>query len=392
LELAGKSPKLIRVTTVPMALKVLLPGQMRFMKQNGFDVIMISADGREREEAIQNEGCPHIIVNMTRKITPFHDLIAFLKLVHLFKKHRPDIVHSHTPKAGLLAMLAAKVTRVPLRIHTVAGLRFMTSKGFTRSVLIKMEKLTARSATHIWPNSHSLLNYIKKNKLVNEKKMEVIGHGSSNGINLQRYSVSSLKAEKINEIKKLVNYDEKLIYLVSVGRIVKDKGIDELLKVFTRIHQKNNLLRLILVGVFEEHLDPISPDGRNILLKHPAIIHIDWNDTVEYFMHISYLLVHPSHREGFPNVLLQAGAMECPVVCSRIEGNVDVVDHEINGLVFESQNENALEEKLNQALAQPAVMRNYSAKLRLKIEQYFDQRYVHEQLKKRYLQLLEMEG
>ena len=381
-------PKLIRITTVPMALRYLLPGQMKYMKEQGFDVIMVSADGKEREEAIRNEGCPHIIVNMTRKITPFHDFFSFLKLVQLFKKHRPDIVHSHTPKAGLLAMLAAKMTGVSLRIHTIAGLRFMTSAGFTRNILVKMEKLTARAATHVWPNSNSLLKYIKEHKLVEGKKLEVIGHGSSNGINLQRYSMSSLKPERVREIKNLVNYDDKLIYLVSVGRIVKDKGIDELLKVFTRLYEKNNRLRLVLVGIFEEHLDPITQDAREILIKHPAIIHIDWNDTVEYFMHIAYLLVHPSHREGFPNVLLQAGAMECPVVCSRIEGNVDIVDHEVNGLVFESQNENDLEEKLNYALAQPTLMRNYSAKLRLKIEQHFDQQFVHEQLKAKYLQLL----
>jgi glycosyltransferase involved in cell wall biosynthesis len=371
-----------------MALKVLLPGQMRYMKENGFEVIMISSDGKEREDVIRNEKCPHIIVSMTRKITPLRDMLAFFTLVRLFKKYKPDIVHSHTPKAGLLAMLAARFAGVPFRIHTIAGLRFMTSKGITRNILVKMEKLTGRSATHVWPNSYSLLNYIKKNSLVSDNKLQVIGHGSSNGIDLQRYSVSSLRKEKLQEIKDLLRYDEKLIYLLSVGRIVKDKGIDELLKVFTRLYEKNNRLRLVLVGVFEEHLDPISPDGKKILMSHPAIIHIDWNDAVEYFMNVSYLLVHPSHREGFPNVLLQAGAMECPIVCSRIEGNIDLVDHEENGLVFEPQDEHDLEEKIEMALAKPAIIRDYSAKLRLKIEQYFDQPFVHGQLRNKYLELL----
>src|SRR5678809_968613 len=120
-------PKLIRVTTVPMALKHLLSGQMRYMKESGFDVIMVSADGKEREDILKNEGCPHVIIPMTRQITPFADLRSLWRLYNFFKREKPDIVHSHTPKAGLLSMFAAKLSGVKIRIHTIAGLRFMTS-------------------------------------------------------------------------------------------------------------------------------------------------------------------------------------------------------------------------------------------------------------------------
>ena len=157
--------KIIRVTTVPMALKVLLRGQMRYMKKAGFEVIMVSADGIERNDVMQYEGCPHHIIPMTRKITPFADALSFWKLYRLLKKEKPDIVHSHTPKAGLLAMLAAKYAGVKIRIHTVAGLRFMTASGFTRTILTRMEKITAHAATHVWPNSLSLLKYVKQHNL-----------------------------------------------------------------------------------------------------------------------------------------------------------------------------------------------------------------------------------
>ena len=310
-------PKLIRITTVPMALKHLLAGQMKYMSQHGFTVIMVSTDGKERQDVIKNEGCDHVIIPMTRKITPFADIKSLWLLYRFLKKEKPDIVHSHTPKAGLLAMLAAKFAGIKIRIHTIAGLRFMTSTGITRTVLIWMEKITAGAATYVWPNSFSLLSYISRNKLVKQSKMQVIGHGSTNGINLQRFSASSLKDEKLEEIKKLINYNDELIFLLCVGRVVKDKGIEELLKAFKNLYTENEKLRLVLLGSSEEDLDPLDDETRTILSTHPGIIHISWNDAVEYFMQIADMLVHPSYREGFPNVLLQAGAMNCPVLCSR---------------------------------------------------------------------------
>src|SRR5688572_2841205 len=321
-------PKLIRITTAPISLKVLLAGQMRFMNENGFDVLMVSSEGPQLSDVLRNEQCRHEVIPMTRMMTPFKDVQCLWQLYRLFKREKPDIVHSHTPKAGLLAMMAAKFAGVKIRVHTIAGLRFMTSKGTTRKVLVAMEKLTAKSATHVWPNSNSLLEYIREHKLAKPSKLEVISKGSSNGINLDRFSASALKEEKLNEIKKLINYDEKLIYFLSVGRIVHDKGIEELLCAFIEVYKKNDRVRMIFVGSFEDEVDPVSDEAKEIMRTHPGVIQAGWNDAVEYFMHLSYALVHPSHREGFPNVLLQAGALYCPVICSRIEGNVDIVDHQ----------------------------------------------------------------
>jgi glycosyltransferase involved in cell wall biosynthesis len=381
-------PKLIRITTAPLSLKYLLPGQMRYMNEHGFEVIMASSDGPEREEVIRNEGCRHQLVPMTRKMTPFADLRALWALYKFFKKEKPDIVHSHTPKAGLLSMLAAKMAGVKIRIHTIAGLRFMTSKGVTRKILVRMEKLTARAATQVWPNSFSLRDYITNNKLVKAAKLEVISLGSSNGINLKRFSPGNLKESKLTEIKALMKYDERLVYFLSVGRIVQDKGIDELLNAFVHVHAINPQTRLVLVGAFEDELDPISNGAREILKTHPGIIQAGWNDGVEYFMHLSNILVHASHREGFPNVLLQAGAMYCPIICSRIEGNIDIVENEKTGLLFDVRNEEQLRQKLEFALSNPGLMKKFAADLRHKIEQHFDQPIIHQELHRRYLELL----
>jgi len=381
-------PKLIRITTAPISLNVLLSGQMKYMNENGFEVIMVSSDGKELERVKQNEGCRHHIIPMTRRMTPLGDLRCLWLLYRFFKKEKPDIVHSHTPKAGLLSMLAAKFAGVKIRIHTIAGLRFVTSKGFGRKLLIAMEKLTGKAATHVWPNSFSLEKYIKENKLVNPNKLEVIGWGSSNGINLSRYSAAALKEEKLQETKKLIQYDSSLNYFLSVGRIVHDKGMDELLNAFVRLHEINPNARLILVGAFEDEVDPVSEKARQLIKSHPAVIMAGWSDAVEYFMHLSFALVHPSHREGFPNVLLQAGAMLCPIICSRIEGNIDIVEHEKTGLIFEVKNEEELFLRMKYALENSTVLQQYARVLCHNIEQHFDQPIIHNLLRKKYLELL----
>ena len=381
-------PKLIRITTAPISLNVLLRGQMRYMNENGFEVVMVSSDGTELETVRANEQCRHHIIPMTRRMTPFGDLRCLWLLYRFFKKEKPDIVHSHTPKAGLLAMLAARFAGVKIRIHTIAGLRFVTTKGISRKVLIAMEKLTGKAATHVWPNSFSLERYVKKNKLVSDKKLEVIGHGSSNGVSLLRYSTQALKADKLEEIKKLIKYDPSLKYFLSVGRIVHDKGMDELLNAFVRIHSANPDTRLVLVGAFEDYVDPVSDKARQLIQTHPAVIMAGWSDAVEYFMHLSFALVHPSHREGFPNVLLQAGAMSCPIICSRIDGNIDIVEHSSTGLIFEVKNEEELFQQMQYALDNPLVLQQYAKTLRHHIEQHFDQPQVHSLLRKKYLELL----
>jgi len=381
-------PKLIRITTAPISLNVLLRGQMRYMNENGFEVVMVSSDGTELETVRANEQCRHHIVPMTRRMTPFGDLRCLWLLYRFFKKEKPDIVHSHTPKAGLLAMLAARFAGVKIRIHTIAGLRFVTTKGISRSVLIAMEKLTGKAATHVWPNSFSLERYVKKNKLVNDKKLEVIGHGSSNGVSLLRYSTQSLKEDKLEEIKQLIKYNPSLKYFLSVGRIVHDKGMDELLNAFVRIHSANPDTRLVLVGAFEDYVDPVSDKARQLIQTHPAVIMAGWSDAVEYFMHLSFALVHPSHREGFPNVLLQAGAMSCPIICSRIDGNIDIVEHSSTGLIFEVKNEEELFQQMQYALNNPLVLQQYAKTLHQHIEQHFDQPQVHSMLRKKYLELL----
>ena len=338
--------KLIRITTVPMALRYLLPGQMQFMKQNGFEVLMISADGPELKDVIKNEECRHIIVPMTRKITPLQDLKCLIQLIKIFKKEKPDIVHSHTPKAGLLGMLAAKICGVKIRVHTVAGMPLMVEKGFKLQLLKFIEKLTYSAANYVWPNSKSLYNYIVENKFTSPAKLTIIGKGSTNGINTQRFCKEAINENSLQEIKSSINYSTQHTYLLCIGRLVADKGIVELVNVFLSLQKKYTALKLILVGDYEQELDPLPEKLMQQIKTNANIIHIKWTQQVEYFMHIANYFVFPSHREGFPNVLLQAGAMELPIICSRIAGNIDIVQHKQTGLLFECGNQQQMEEQI----------------------------------------------
>jgi glycosyltransferase involved in cell wall biosynthesis len=346
-----------------MALRYLLPGQMQFMQQNGFDVLMISADGPELNEVIVNEGCRHMVVPMTRKITPLQDLKCLIQLIRIIKKEKPDIVHSHTPKAGLLGMLAAKFCGIKIRIHTVAGMPLMVEKGFKLKLLSFIEKLTYWAANEVWPNSNSLYSYIEKHGFTSVKKLRIISKGSTNGINISRFNQNVLDEKIIQQVKASIQYDNNFTYLLCIGRLVADKGIVELVQVFTAIQKQQPQVKLIVVGDFESSLDPLPEATLQAIQEHPAIIHIKWTQQVEYFMHIANLFVFPSHREGFPNVLLQAGAMQLPIVCSQIPGNIDIVTHQQTGLIFERANEAMMQEQIEYALTHRQQMTEMAGQL-----------------------------
>jgi glycosyltransferase involved in cell wall biosynthesis len=355
--------KLIRITTVPMALRYLLPGQMQFMKENGFEVIMVSADGAELQDVIQNEQCRHIIVPMTRKITPVQDFKCLIRLIRIFKQEKPDIVHTHTPKAGLLGMWAAKLSGVKIRIHTVAGMPLMVEKGFKLRLLTFIEKLTYKAANHVWPNSGSLYNYIVEHKFTTVKKLKIIGKGSTNGINTNRFNKNVLDEKVIQDVKASINFSAEAVYLLCIGRLVADKGIVELVNVFSLLQKKHDNLKLILTGDFENELDPLPAAILQQIKTNPDIIHITWTQQVEYYMHIATYFVFPSHREGFPNVLLQAGAMQLPIICSRITGNADIVTDQQTGLIFEKANEQHMEKQIEYAINNPQQMQQMALNL-----------------------------
>ncbi|HMP98379.1 MAG TPA: glycosyltransferase, partial [Cyclobacteriaceae bacterium] len=221
--------KLIRITTVPMSLQYLLGGQLNFMQAHGFEVLAISADGKERE-AILTSGIRHQVIPFTRRITPLQDLLCLWQLIKVFSKEKPDIVHTHTPKAGLLGMLAAFFCRVPVRLHTVAGLPLMEAGGLKRSLLALTEKITYAAAHQVYPNSKGLQNFIQSAFKLNSSKMKMIANGSSNGIDTTYFTAHDALRTAAKAIRIQNGVPAHACVFLFIGRVVRDKGIHELLQ------------------------------------------------------------------------------------------------------------------------------------------------------------------
>ena len=342
--------KLIRITTVPISFKVLLKGQLRFMASNGFDVKGVSSEGEELKEVRENEGIMMEAINMSRKITPFQDLKSLWEMWNFLRKEKPQIVHTHTPKAGIIGMLAARLAGVPHRLHTVAGLPLMEATGTKRKILNFVEKLTYSSATRVYPNSKGLYDFILQNNFTQSNKLKIIANGSSNGINTTFFSPEQVSETEKAALREKLNIQPDDFVFVFVGRIVSDKGINELIKAFSELQtaENNELtgIKLLLVGGLESDLDPLNPETLAEINQNKDIISAGFQQDVRPFFAISDALAFPSYREGFPNVVMQAGAMGLPSIVSDINGCNEIIVEGENGLIIPSKNVEKLKEKM----------------------------------------------
>lgn len=342
--------KLIRITTVPISFKVLLKGQLRFMASNGFDVKGVSSEGEELKEVRENEGIVMEAINMSRKITPFQDLKSFWEMWNFLRKEKPQIVHTHTPKAGIIGMLAARLAGVPYRLHTVAGLPLIEATGTKRKILNFVEKLTYSSATRVYPNSKGLYDFILQNNFTQSNKLKIIANGSSNGINTTFFNPAQVSEIEKVALREKLNIQPDDFVFVFVGRIVSDKGINELIKAFSELQtaENNELtgIKLLLVGGLESDLDPLNPETLAEINQNKDIISAGFQQDVRPFFAISDALAFPSYREGFPNVVMQAGAMGLPSIVSDINGCNEIIVEGENGLIIPSKNVEKLKEKM----------------------------------------------
>lgn len=365
-------PRLVRMTTVPVSLQFLLRGQMRFMKEHGFDVTMLSSDGPEVGPLMEQEGCPHISVTLTRKITPWQDMLSLIRLVRVFRRLRPDIVHTHTPKAGLIGMWAAMLAGVPVRLHTIAGLPWMESTGLMRFILKTVEKLTALPAHRVYPNSKALLQYLHTQGIA-RNKMQVLGGGSSNGINSRFFSRSPELEQAATALKNQAGLKNGGLVWIFIGRLVRDKGLGELLDAFSSIHSRYPNDQLWLLGNEEQDLDPLDDHHRKLLHEHPAVRCWGFQPDVRPYLAAAEVLVFPSYREGFPNVPMQAGAMGCALILSDINGCNEIVDHGTNGLLVPVKQKQALEQAMQELRSNEQLRRTLASAIREKIVKRFDQ-------------------
>ena len=385
--------KLIRITTVPLSLKVLLKAQLRFMASNGFDVKGVSSEGEELKEVVENEGIVMKAINMSRKITPFQDLKSLWEMWNFLRKEKPQIVHTHTPKAGIIGMLAARLAGVPHRLHTVAGLPLMEATGIKRKILNFVEKLTYSSATRVYPNSKGLYDFILQNNFTQSNKLKIIGNGSSNGINTTFFSPEQVSETERVELREKLNIQPDDFVFVFVGRIVSDKGINELIKAFSQLQtaENNELtgIKLLLVGGLESDLDPLNPETLAEINQNKDIISVGFQQDVRPFFAISDALAFPSYREGFPNVVMQAGAMGLPSIVSDINGCNEIIVEGENGLIIPPKNVEKLKEKMLTLAKDKNLYTKLKKNSRRMIESRYEQSVVWNALLEEYEGLLQ---
>lgn len=326
--------KIFRTSTVPISLNVLLKGQLKFLNQY-FEIVCVSGEGKDLDEMKEREGVETFPIEMERKISPFKDFISLIKLYFLFLKEKPQIVHSITPKAGLLTMLAGKMAGVPIRMHTFTGLIFPTKKGFVQKLLIKTDQLLCWSATNIYPEGKGVKEDLIKYKITS-KYLKVLANGNVNGIDLDFFSKNKINLTEQNTLKNELNIHNNDFVFIFVGRLVSDKGINELIEAFSNIKESN--VKLILVGPLESELDPLLPQTLIEITNNQNIISVGFQKDVRPYLALANVFVFPSYREGFPNVVMQAGAMELPSIVSDINGCNEIIIEGVNGTIIPAKN------------------------------------------------------
>ena len=368
--------KIIRISTVPLSLDLLLKGQLKKLSES-YEVIAVSSPGEGLKVVAQREGVQTRAISMERRISPFKDIISLFNLIQLFRKEKPWMVHSLTPKAGLLAMTAAWLCRIPVRIHLFTGLVFPTTKGFKKRILIITDKITCLFATHIQPEGKGVQqDLIRYN--ITKKPLNIIGNGNINGIDLSYFNRSLDVMKEANKIRK-----EDLTTFCFVGRLVGDKGIRELIESFQLLYNENKNVRLLLIGSEEPEYDPLPSKILEIIKQHPAINWEGWQSYIRPYLAASDVFVFPSYREGFPNVVIQAGAMELPCIVTNINGCNEIIKNGINGIIIPSKDIDALYQSMK-ITSDSKIRQTMASNARNMIAERYEQQYVWRKLEEWY--------
>lgn len=373
--------KIIRAATVPESLATFCRGLLAELSQDDYEVIAVSSPGEAMHEIHEHEGVRTIAIPMERHISPVRDLKSLWDLIKVFHREKPTIVHSMTPKAGLLCMIAAWCTRVPIRVHTFTGLVFPTATGLMQKLLILTDRITCACATHIVPEGEGVKQDLIDYRIT-RKPLIVLGHGNVRGIDLSHYD-PELAIVK-SEAAKLIRPD--VFTFIFIGRLVRDKGINELIKAFRQLNRENPATRLILVGSTEQNLDPLTPETLDEINNNKAIEAVGQQADVRPWLAASDALVFPSYREGFPNVVIEAGAMGLPSIVTDINGSREIIIEGRNGTIIPPRDSQTLLNAMRRFIS--TDLHAMASEARPLIASRYEQSYTRRCLKNYYKQIL----
>jgi glycosyltransferase involved in cell wall biosynthesis len=376
--------RVAHIAASDQTLSELLLSQLEHLRAAGFDVAGISARGAHADR-LSSANIEFHPIPVTRRFGPLADLKALLALYRLLRKERFDIIHTHTPKGGLLGQYAALLARVPLRVHTIHGLYF---PGFMRPsqrwMYVLLEKITLLFSHYNFSQNPEDVPVAIGEKIVRADRIEQVG----NGIDLERFDPARVSNDTRRAVRAALGFDDSTLVVGMVGRLVAEKGYLEAFQATKRVAERNPRARFIFIGNFEDKPDAIKPDIlREYGIEHVAQLLGHRRDVVELYAAMDVFML-PSHREGFPRAVMEAAAMGKPCIVTDVRGCRQTVEHEVNGLLVPSRAPEALAEAIERLLRSPEERSRMGRAGREKAEREFDETRVIASILQAYQRLL----
>jgi glycosyltransferase involved in cell wall biosynthesis len=382
--------RLVHVTTVPMTL-LFVAGQVREMTRRGFAVSVVSSPGEELETFGEREGASVFGVEMARQITPLRDLRSIWRMYRHFRRIRPDVVHAHTPKAGLLGTIAGCLADVPVRIYHIHGLPCLTATGLRRALLRCSERTACALATRVLSVSASVREVAVAERLCRSRKIAVLLNGSANGVDATgEFDPRRWRAAR-RSTRTSLGIPPEAPVIGFVGRIVTDKGIGELHGAWKELRQEFSNLHLLIVGFCEPH-DPLPTSIAEDLFSDPRVHLVGRQSRVPPYYAAMDIVVLPSYREGFGVVALEAAAMELPVIATRVPGCQDAVVDGVTGTLVAVKDSTALADAIRRYLHDQSLSAAHGAAGRQRALADFRPETLWDALHSEYLRLLRLKN
>lgn len=375
---------ILHVVNISFVIPYFLGKQLNWFTEKGNKEFVVCSDSEELKDFSERYNFSYRAIDVLRKISIKKDIKAVRETVKYIREINADVVTGHTPKGGLIAMLAAYISHVPVRIYFRHGLVYETSHGLKRSLLINIDRLASKLATKIVCVSPSVAKRSLEDKLNLASKQVILENGTCNGIDTDRFSIDSVDKSKLSDLKAKHSINNGDFVIGFAGRLVRDKGIIELVRAYTALRAEHQNVRLLLVGMLEIR-DALPEDVVKVIQEDEGIIKTGYVGyaEIEYYYALMNVFVLASYREGFPTSVLEASSMGLPVITTRVTGCIDsIIDGETG--IFVSHDDKELQSALASLYENEEKRKMMGEKGRQYVIDNFNQELVWEEIEKLY--------